>query len=258
MSTELKPRRTIVLACAFLFAGQLVPAPASGVDFLVPGMSLESVSLIPGARVSYLVISKSFGAADSSFVEIRVLEHARGAFRLEFVSSPYPLSKEESITIRLRLSERVTSIVSSESFRSCLLDVAVREGTAAFREPTASELDDMDIESIFLPSNDGLLRTPLESATIVAPAGSFFCDGAEYSREEIRSVSLGGVQAQHFEEEKSRIWLSQDVPLWGLVKSTVDKRTRTITAGVPASAARSRETATESILLSYTKPRGRM
>lgn len=257
MSTESRSSRAIVLACAFLLAGALAPPRAGGVDFLVPGMSLESVSLVPGARVSYLVVSKSFGAADSSYIEIRVLAHARGAFRLEIVSSPYPRSKEESITVRLRLSERVISATSPESFRSCLLAVLIKEGTGAFREPAAGELDDMDIESIFLRPEKELLRTPLASARIGVPAGVFLCDGAEYSRDGSTSVSLGGVQAQRVEEEKSRIWISRDVPLWGLVKSTVEKRSRTIAAGVPASAARSRETATESILLSYTKPRGR-
>jgi hypothetical protein len=257
MNAEPKRHREIVIICAVLLAGALAPTRADGIDFLVPGMSLESVSLVPGARVSYLVVSKSFGASDSSFVEIRVLEHAGGAVRLEIVSSPYPRSKEESVTARLRLSERITSVTSPESFRACMLEVLVKEGTEAFREPTADELDDMDIESIFLRPEDDLARTPLASEKIDVPAGAFLCEGAEYSREGSRSVSLGGVQAQRVEEMKSRIWLSRDVPLWGLVKSTVEKKSRTIAAGVPASAARSRVTSTESILLSYTKPRGR-
>jgi hypothetical protein len=257
MNAEPRRPRAIVFVCAFMLAGALVPPRADGVDFLVSGMSLESVSLVPGARVSYLVVSKSFGAADSSFIELRVLEHKGGAFRLEIVSSPYPRSKEESVTVSLRLSERVISVTSPESFRSCLLEVAIKEGAGAFREPTARELGDMDIESIFLRPEKGLLRTPLESAKIAVPAGVFSCDGAEYSRDESRPVSLGGVQAQRVEEEKSRIWISRDVPLWGLVKSTVEKKSRTIAAGVPASAARSRETATEAVLLSYRKPRGR-
>jgi hypothetical protein len=257
MNREPRNPRRIVLACVFAVAGALVSGGAGAVDFLVPGMSLESVSLVPGARVSYLVVSKSFGAADSSFIELRVLEHRGGAFRLEIVSSPYPRSKEESITVRLRLAERATSATTPESFRSCLQGVAIKEGSGAFREPTARELEDMDIESIFLRPDDGLRRTPLVSAKIDVPAGAFLCDGAEYSRDETRTVSLGGVEAQRIEEEKSRIWISRDVPLWGLVRSTVEKRSRTIAAGVPASAARSRDTATESVLLSYTKPRGR-
>jgi hypothetical protein len=193
MNAEPRNSRAIVLACAFLLFGAFAPADAGGADFLVPGMSLESVSLVPGARVSYLVVSKSFGAADSSFIELRVLEHKGGAFRLEIVSSPYPRSKVESVTVRLRLAERVTSATSSESFRSCLLEVVIREGTGAFREPTARELDRMDIESIFLRPDDGLLRSPLASAKIAVPAGAFLCDGAEYSRDETRPVSLGGV-----------------------------------------------------------------
>jgi hypothetical protein len=257
MSIDSIPRRAIAFACAALLAGALVPVQALGIDFLVPGMSLESVSLVPGARVSYLVISKSFGAADSSFVEIDVLEHAKGAFRLEIVSSPYPRSKNESVTVRLRLSERVTAAVSAESFRSCMLDVAVREGTGSFRRPTADELDRMDLESIFIRSRDTLQRTQLEPASIAVPAGVFLCEGVEYSRDETRQVSLGGVDGRRIEEEKSRVWISRDVPLWGLVKSTVEKRIRTIAAGVPDSEARARETSTESILLSYRKPRGR-
>jgi len=257
MSTDSRNFRAIVCACAFVLAGASARAGAGGVDFLVPGISLESLSLVPGARVSYLVVSKSFGAADSSFIELRVLEHKGGAFRIEIVSSPYPRSKEESVTVRIRLAERVLSVTSPESFRSCLLDIVIREGTGAFREPTARELDDMDIESIFLRPDEGLSKTPLASAKIAVPAGVFLCDGADYSREETRSVNLGGVRAQRVEEEKSRIWISRDVPLWGLVSSTVEKKSRTIAAGVPASTARSRETATESVLLSYRKPRGR-
>jgi len=257
MNTGPKLRRAIVFMCAFLVAGALGPARAAGADFLVPGMSLESVSLAPGARVSYLVVSKSFGAADSSFVELRVLEHKGGTFRLEIVSSPYPRSKEESVTARLRLSDRATSAASPESFRACILEVLVKEGAEAFREPTADELDEMDIESIFLRPENDLARTPLESAKIAVPAGNFLCEGAEYSRGGSRPVSLGGVQAQRVEEMKSRIWISRDVPLWGLVKSTVEKKSRTVAPGVPASAASSRTTTTESILLSYTKPRGR-
>jgi hypothetical protein len=252
------PLRAVAFVCAVLLAGALVPVRALGIDFLVPGMSLESVSLVPGARVSYLVISKSFGASDSSFVEIDVLEHAGGAFRLEIVSSPYPRSKQESVTVRLRLSERVTAAVSAESFRACMLDVAIKEGTGAFRTPTADELDDMDLESIFVRESDGMQRTRLEPDSIATPAGVFLCEGAEYARDETRPVSLGGVDARRIEEEKSRVWISRDIPLWGLVKSTVEKRSRTIAAGVPASESRARETSTESILLFYRTPRGRM
>ncbi len=250
--------RHIVVSIVVAAAAALAPsaARAAGVDFLVPGMSLEALSIEPGARVSYLVVSKSFGAADSSYVELRVLDRKGGAFRLEVVTSPYPRSKKESVTIRLRIAERVMSATSPEAVRSCLLDVAVKEGTGAFRAPTAQELDRLDIESIFLRPGDRFARAPLGSARVSVPAGTFACEGAEYWRNETKTVDLGGTAARRVEEERSRLWISRDVPLWGLVRSAVEKKSRTESAGAPASS-RPRETSTEAMLLSFSKPRRR-
>jgi len=245
--------RIIIL---FLFACAIAGERAQGIDVLVPGVSLESVSLVPGARVSYLVKSESFGATDSSYVELRVLDHKGGAFRLEIVSSPYPRSKEGSVTIRLRLAERVTSISSPREFRSCLQEILIREGAGAFRAPTGTELEDLDIEAIFIRPDDHALRTALGPARIATPAGVFLCDGVELARRETRPVSLGGVQTEREEEETSRAWISRDVPFWGLVKSTVEKRTLTKAPGARARGERPRVTRTESILLSYRTPRG--
>lgn len=239
------------LACAVALGG------AHGIDILVPGMSLRSVSLAPGARVSYLVKSESFGAVDSSFIELRVLEHKSGFFRLEIVSAPYPRSKETSVTVRLRLMDSVTSASSPAEFRSCLKEILIKEGRNAFRAPTGKEMEDLDIGEIFIRSDDRAERTPLGSARISTPAGVYLCDGVEISRKETRPVSLGGVQALRVEEETSRAWISREVPLWGLVKSTIEKRSLTKIPGARARVERPRITVTESTLLSYTKPRGR-
>jgi hypothetical protein len=245
--------RIIVL---FLFACAFAGERAQGIDVLVPGLSLESVSLVPGARVSYLVQSESFGAIDSSYVELRILDHKGGAFRLDIVSSPYPRSREGSVTIRLRLAERVTSISSPREFRSCLQEILIREGAGTFRAPTGAELEELDIEAIFIHPDDHALRTALGPSRIATPAGVFLCDGVELVKRETRPVSLGGVQTEREEEVVSRAWISRDVPLWGLVKSTVEKRTLTKVPGARARAERPRVTRTESVLLSYRMPRG--
>lgn len=250
-------RRTVPAILVALGVCVAVSAPARAIDFLVPGMPLESVSLVPGARVSYLVTSQSFGATDSSYVELRVLDRAGGAFRLEILSCPYPPSKEGSTTVRLRLAERFTSARTSEAFRSCLEEIRVREGAGAFRSPTQKELDDLDIEGLFVRANDRSERRALEPARIATPAGSFLCDGVELSREETRQVSLGGVQAERTEEMTSRLWTSRDVPLWGLVKSRIEKTLLTRSSAARAHEATPRVTVTESILLSYRRPRGR-
>jgi hypothetical protein len=256
MSMDHRTRVSVLAIAVALGVCAVASADLGAIDFLVPGMSLESVSLVPGSRVSYLVTSQSFGATDSSYVELRVIDRAGGAFRLEILSSPYPRSKEGSTTIRIRLAERVTSAATSEEFRSCLEEIRIREGAEAFRSPTQKELDDLDIEGLFVRANDHSERRALEQARIATPAGSFLCDGVEISRKETRQVSLGGVQAERTEEMTSRLWLSREVPLWGLVKSRIEKTDLTRSSAARSGGETPRVTVTESILLSYRRPRG--
>jgi hypothetical protein len=248
--------KRIAACCVALAACAIVSSHASAVDFLIPGMSLESVSLVPGARVSYLVTSESFGETDSSYVELRVIEHKRNAYLLEIVSSPYPRSAEGSTALRLRLAERATSAASPEAFRSCLEEILIREGAGSFRAPTEKELDDIDLDRLFVRTNEHAARTALEPARITTPAGAFLCDGIELSSRETKRVNLGGVEAERSEEEVSRLWLSRDVPLWGLVRSSVERTSFTKVLGSRAVGAKPRVTVTESILLSYARARG--
>ena len=245
--------RTVIAAIMLAFA---VPAsPARAVDFLVPGVSLGSVSLAAGARVSYLVVTESFGSADSSFVELAVVSRRRGEVRLEVSTAPYPRRRDETLTVRLRLSERAVSAASAGDFRECIREIRVREGTGDFREPTAAELDDLSIEDLFIRRSEGAVRRDLAAATVAVPAGSFLCSGVETARRDARTVTLGGVRAERIEEETTRIWISPDVPLWGLVKSRMERRNTISRAESPGAAPRI--TITESILLSYRAPSGK-
>jgi hypothetical protein len=106
-------------------------------------------------------------------------------------------------------------------------------------------------------ANDQSERRALQPARITTPAGSFLCDGVELSRKETRQVSLGGVQAERIEEMTSRLWLAREVPLWGLVKSRIEKTDITRSSAARAAGATPRVTVTESTLLSYRRPRGR-
>ena len=221
---------------------------------LIPGISLESVTLDPGARVAYLVVSESFGAADSSRVELAVLSRGRGEVRLEISMAPYPPRSAETVTVRLRLSERVASIASADEFRECLREIRIREGEEAFRAPTDAELDDFAIEDLFVRrSADARTRT-IGAATVAVPAGSFSCSGVETSSRSERTVMLGGVRAERIEEEVTRIYRAADVPLWGLVKSRMERRGEIRREGSQSGSPR--VAITEATLLSFRCPRG--
>jgi hypothetical protein len=245
--------KTVLPALILAFAA--AAAPVLAVDFIVPGISLESVSLAPGARVAYLVVSQSFGSSDSSYVELAILSRGGGEVRLELSTAPYPPRRAETLPVRLRFSERAVSVSSAGEFRECIREIRVREGSKSFREPTAAELDDLAIEDLFIRRSGGEERRALAAATVAVPAGSFLCSGVETARRDARTVTLGGVAAERVEEETTRIWISSDVPLWGLVKSRMERRSTIARMG--SSGAAPRITITESTLLSFKKPRGK-
>jgi hypothetical protein len=251
-------RTLLTLACVALAASAPVWGSEAGrVDFLLPGMALDSVSLTAGARVSYLVVSHSFGAADSSFVELRVLERGRETFTIEIFSSPYPKSTEESVRMKLRIADAILRVSAPEGVRPCIREMLVRKGSEPYRKPTAAELDEFDIESIFSRPRPGTERRDLGAERIATPAGSFLCDVVEYSTSDARAVFLGGVKAERVEAETSRLWLAKEIPFWGLARSRVERRSSTTVAGGTSAGAGPKTTVTDSVILSYRKPRGR-
>lgn len=231
----------------------LADASAEAIDLLVPGISLGSVALVKGAMVSYLVVTESFGASDSSWVQLEVLSRAGGEIKLQVSTAPYPPRRSEIFTVRLQLSEKVVSISSPDEFKACVRSIRVREGLSAFREPTKEELDEMAIEDLFLRRGDDCSKSDISISILNVPAGTFECSGLQTNKRSERNVSLGGVSALRIEEEITRIWLSQQVPLWGLVKSRMERKTSIRRSGSSETA--DRLTIVESMLIDFRNPK---
>ena len=64
-------------------------------------------------------------------------------------------------------------------------------------------------------------------------------------------VQLGGVEAMRYEREETLIWLSPEIPFWGLVRSRIERESSTVPSSGSRFQPRPRTTLTESILLSY-------
>lgn len=205
-----------------------IPAPVIAVDFLVPGVSLQSVTFTRGARVRYLVTTEVHGAIDSSMVELAVLNSGTADILLEILTAPVPVQEEETVTVRLLLDRTVTSISSPDEFRDCILEILVRDGANPFREPSEEEVADFELERVLLRQDTTATRRNLECETIETVAGTFYCEVIEQSRRDRRAVKLGGIDAERIEEEVSTIWMSREVPFWGMVKSRVERRRETV------------------------------
>jgi len=225
------------------------------VDFIVPGVSLRSVSFDVGARVTYLIVSQTHGTSDSSVVELAVLDSTSGGISLEVTSSPFPALDEETVTVRLLLGANVKEISSPGEIRPCIKEVLVKDGGEPFREPTEDEIEDFDFENIFLSSSEGMKRNRLPDECVETPAGNFLCEVDELSRKTVRPVKLGGIDAERSTEERSVLWFSDEVPFWGLVRSRVEVTNSTKVLGeFPFRDWKPRTTVTESVLMSYKHP----
>ena len=240
------------LALAFIVSATIsAGAGAAQVDFLVPGVALESVDFRPGTSVSYLIISEAHGVRDSSLVTLAVERADSAGVVLEIVSSPYPLDADESVTVRLTLCPGIRDVVTPEEFYACVGDILVRDGAGPEREPSIEEIEDFDIDRLFLKRREGLRREQRSPETVAVPAGEFSCEVWEYFRSERRPVEMGGIEAVRLEEEHSILRICPDVPFWGLVSSRVERSSSTEQRGGSSWAMRPRTTVTESVLVGF-------
>ncbi len=237
---------------ALLALSALIPVLVSGGEagFLVPGISLGSVDFGSGSFVEYIIVSHAFGVSDTSIVGISVVDTSAGGVLLEIFSSPYPISVDETVKICVLLCGAVDTISDREVFLDCIESIHVKEGAGAYREPSQEELDEFDIGSLFVDDRDNMDFARLPGGIIDTPAGSFRCDTEEYSKIDRYDVKLGGVDAERMEEVVSTLWLSDTVPLWGLVKCRMERSSHTTIKGGRGGPGPS-PTVTESILYSY-------
>jgi hypothetical protein len=229
-----------------------------GVDFIVPGVALDSVDFEAGADVTYLVIVHAYGTSDTSMVRLSVLDVMDDFSILEIVSGPYPTIEEETVTIRFALAKRFREYSTPDEIFECIDQIRVRNGTEPFRSPTREEIEEFDLRQIMFHANEDRRRRQMPAQEVATRAGSFPCDVVEYTTSDTRTVSLGGIEAERLREERSVLWFSPRIPFWGLVKSRVEmKRTTTILSTSVPAAPQAKKTITESILLSFEDPHER-
>jgi hypothetical protein len=172
--------------------------------------------------------------------------------RLEIYSAPVPVREEEAVTVRLSIEVRSAGITSADELRDCIGDIEVRDGIGPFRVPDEEEIADFELERIFFQRGGGVVERDLGTERVETGAGTFLCAVTELSEESRRAVKLGGIDAERVEREASTIWLSPDVPFWGMVRSRVERSRETkILADAPAVRLAPQVTVTASILIDF-------
>jgi hypothetical protein len=246
---------TVIAMVIWILAIVFVPADslAGGLDFLLPGISLRSVEFDSGSSVKYMVISESYGIPDTSMVELSILEAAGGYALIEVSTSPYPRILEETVRVRMWLSEGVRWIESPKEFSSHASEILVKEGDGPFQAPSPEDLEELELERMFLSSPEDSMSVSLGREEVDTPAGPFPCEKKEIVKLEENEVSLGGVEAVRVERERTILWLSTDIPFWGLVRSRIERESSTVLADDSGFQQEPRRSVTESVLISFSK-----
>jgi hypothetical protein len=242
-----------IYVTAVLVTVALSHAPASGLDFLLPGISLRTVAFDSGASVSYMIISESYGIPDTSIVDLAILEARDGHAVIEVSTSPYPRLVEETVSVRMRLSEGIRGMESPEEFSSYASEILFKEGEGPFQAPSEQDLEELELERMFLASPDDSSIVEIGMEDAVTPAGTFSCEKREMTSRESSDVSLGGVEALRIEMERTILWLSPEIPFWGLVRSRIERESSTRVMGDSSYEYRPRRSVTESILISFSR-----
>ena len=229
-------------------------AAAGDIDFLIPGVSLGSVSFTEGAAVEYMIVSEAYSVFDTSIVKLSVMESKGGSFLLEIVSSPFPEMEEETVAVRLHLKEGILEARTPEDARKFIDRVFLREGSGSFNEQDEEEIDKFDLDKLFIRDAGMMEEKVLVPEKVETPAGCFNCSISEFFKSETHAIKLGGVDAERFEEQTSRLMVSEKVPFWGVVRSRVERKsyTRISSAAGSGRPPRPKVTVTESILVAFS------
>ncbi len=240
-----------IIACA---AVSLAPSTllSGDIDFLIPGVSLETVSFEAGASVQYLTISEAYGVLDTTMAGLSVIEAETDSFLLEIVSSSWPVLSSETVAVRLWLSPDIRSAGTSGEVRSAIMSIIVKIGDDDFREPSVEEIEDFGLDRLFLSFEGETERRDMGEQIIETPAGEFACMLTEFYRSSDEHMDLGGVKAVKHEEEISLLLVSDDVPFWGLVRSRVETSSHTRLTSSRRKP-RPKVTVTESVLISSSR-----
>ncbi|MFO7915108.1 MAG: hypothetical protein R6U43_05395 [Candidatus Krumholzibacteriales bacterium] len=242
----------IISVAILSIIGFAAPDSSGESGVMVPGINPRDITFREGERVQYLVISEAYGIRDSSLVTFSVFRRTGSEAGIEIESAPIPADSAEAVVVRIVLSGQALNPGCSDSDSLRFESVILKKGSEPFRALTGEEKAEIDINDYFFDPSK-YRKTPLPRDTLTTPAGEFFCESMEFTRSSRDEMNLGGNRAVRFEEVKALLWRSEQVPLWGLVRSEVisSRRTEIDDPSIPRDMLKSGRKSYRSILVSY-------
>ncbi len=224
------------------------------VDFIIPGLFLDSLSVGEGCSVKYLVVNEVFGERDSTELLIDYALNTGNYPEIRISSFSFNEGRKDTFSVIFLFKRPPENIHSSDEFKDSIKEILVKEGDQPLRHPSEEELRKFGFEELFSrPDFDEVSVSP-DVELISTSCGDFKCRVRGYKQVTRKKVKLGGIDAVKVEEISVTLWKSVDVPLFNLVKSRIERKrvTRPISSyGLEIS--KPRKSITTTYLLGYTR-----
>ncbi len=230
------------------------PESSSAVeDWLLPGIDLRGVRFEAGAWCRYRVIDEAEGIRDTTVVDVSVpIDGAVGPVRhgsatawwVEFANGAPGTPESERDVLRVLVDADITKRARGDSLAAYVRGYWVRRGGGAVEPGDLAELDRLTLGS-------DATWNELPDTTVETEAGRFACHRRVRVRRDDRRTPRGRVTVVLRRVDRWTLWLSDDVPLFGLVACRIDRlresRTEPRVRGIPSTGPRRSRVTTELI-----------
>lgn len=208
----------------------LLPGGAWAIDFLIPGLEVSTLRFEVGSWVRYVSGTLAEGQADSSLVQIGVVgQEGDDLYWVEFVSETPGEGEASRIGVRFLISSEVVHASSRDEVLERVHRIIVQRGDRSPEEKTLDTLADRKLVPI-LERDEGESRD-LGAETLTVGESSFLCRHLLVVTERVREIPLGQKTLIRSERVEAHTWISDQVPFWGLVRSSTVRRSEARTTG---------------------------
>lgn len=232
-------------------------------SFVLPGVDAADIRLESGRWCRYIVVDEAMGEVDSTSFYIAVLGHqsvrvdgvhaddtrADEAYWVEFESSPVGAPSGERDVTKALISSKIKDYAYGDSLYRYVYEMYIKKGD----EPV-QPADPYDLKQVTLAnptSESDWIRHP--DSTVSTPMGPIVSTWKELTVEEAREIPTGRVTLLQHNVDRFRVWSSEEVPIFSLVKCVIERsrESKTVPAvpGIPTAGAR--ESRTTAVIVDF-------
>jgi hypothetical protein len=222
-------------------------------SFLLPGVEAADIEFQVGAWCRYLIVDEAMGEIDSTLFYFAVLDRETtpdgDSFWVEVEMQPSRATRAQREVARALVAGTVHDLADGDSLYRYVRELYVKKGSDPV-EPA----DPVDLKRVTLarPTSESDW-TRREGVDVRTPGREWICDFKELTVEESREVPTGGVTLLQRTSDRFRVWTSDEVPVFGMVKCVIERsrESRTVppVPGIPNAGAR--ESRTTAVVVDY-------